>query len=112
MADRTAAALAALLDDERAAILTGDYAALGPLSPRKARLTEALARAPVRRRAYDMLMARTVANQRLLEAAAAGFRAAQRTDGAPDATPGFAAYGSDGARARLMPGPSALVRKA
>lgn len=102
--------LAALLREEQAAILAGDWAALGPLGARKAACLEALERSPAV--SLEPLAAGLGRSGALLRAALDGFReAARRGAMLRAARDGFATYDAAGARAGTGPAPR-VERKA
>lgn len=104
--------LLACLETERAALLAGDLAALGPLGERKLALIEELdvatPAAPLPRIAAEIAH-----NQRLLAAAIRGGRAAlDRIAAVRDARDSLRTYDSAGQKADLGPGHARLERKA
>jgi hypothetical protein len=112
MRDRTVADLLALLEDEAAAILAGDLAALDRLAPRKRALADdLLARTPPE--ADRAALGRSAErNARLLRAALAGVRAARDSIARARDGAAFDSYGKDGAAIRIAPARQSLERKA
>ncbi|MBI1417327.1 MAG: flagellar protein FlgN [Limimaricola sp.] len=100
------------LERERAALLAGDLAALGPLGERKLALIEGLdvasTTAPLLRIAAEIAR-----NQRMLAASIRGGRAAlDRIAAVRDARDSLRTYDSAGQKADLAPGRARLERKA
>jgi flagellar biosynthesis/type III secretory pathway chaperone len=93
MADRTASRLARLLDEERVALLSGDYDRLAGLAARKEAL---FARLPEGDPALPGLAAAVARNQRILEAAMRGLAAGREAIRDRQTEPPLTTYAADG----------------
>jgi len=110
MGDRTALRIARLLEEERAAILSGDYDTLAPIAARKDTL---FARLGPSDPALPELAAAVQRNQHLLEAAMRGLAAGREAIAARDGTVELTTYAADGrTSAASVPGTDTLDRRA
>lgn len=107
MSDRVVAALADLLDRERAALLAGDLQALPALVRRKERLVAALAAGPPT--ALEQVAAALRRNQVLLAAARDGVSAVRALTAGPGQDQ--QTYAPDGGRAVLSPAAGQIERR-
>ncbi|MDH3264318.1 MAG: flagellar biosynthesis protein FlgN [Paracoccaceae bacterium] len=108
-------ALARLLEQERAALLSGDLAQLPALVAGKERLLLALEEATARpdADALDRLKARATANQALLDAALRGVRAARaRLETARAGGPALSTYDARGKAESHAPERPSIERRA
>lgn len=113
MADQKPTALLRLLDEERTALLRGDYVDLDRIAPAKQKL---LAKLPEQTMS-DKSMARVAhavrRNQSLLAAAIDGMRAAKgRMQGLRQQRSSFSTYDQSGKRLMVAAQPSVIERKA
>jgi hypothetical protein len=100
-----------LLAAERDLLLAGRFAELSELHDRKIGLAEALKLHSPTPKSLDAVLARASANQRLMEAASAGTRAAIRRLGELSRLEsGQAVYGSNGSPVASVPAPRVLRR--
>lgn len=113
MSDRRFAAIDRLLDDERAALLAGDLAALPGLAERKEALARDLADSPPLGDALAVLRAKSERNAELLAAAAKGVRTVVRRIGEIRQANGpLRTYGRDGTQQTLGSAASSMEKRA
>lgn len=106
-------ALNKLLDQERKAILEGDYGRLEKLLAKKERLLQAAADTPGNRADLMALDAKAKRNAQLLTAAARGVKAAQhRLSALKSGAAALNTYGPGGSLTSLSRTDSAMTRKA
>ncbi|MAM61838.1 hypothetical protein [Maritimibacter sp. UBA3975] len=109
----TGAALADLLEREKALILSGDIDGVARLSHEKERLMSRLARARFRRGELDRLREKANRNNALLEASARGFKAVQdQISALAKGSETLKIYGSDGNRAAMGRKPTDFNKRA
>jgi len=112
MVEKTAKRLLRLLETERGAITRGDFDALPQLGADKEDLFAALSKSPPSLEVVSRLTTETTRNQRLLEAAMQGMRAAAQTlETMQEAQKGSMIYGSDGKVSRLSKGDQRVSQK-
>lgn len=112
MVERTAKRLLHLLETERSAITRGDFGALPQLGADKEDLFAAMSKSPPSLDMVNRLTTETTRNQRLLEAAMQGMRAAAQTlQTVNEAQKGSMVYGSDGKVSRLSKGDQRVSQK-
>ncbi len=105
--------LTRLLEEERAAILSGAFLEISRVSAAKERLLEKLTEVPVPLADLRRIAAEVSRNQSLLSAAIDGVRAvADRMGALRRARDGFETYGPGGDRARVGAGRPTFERKA
>jgi flagellar biosynthesis/type III secretory pathway chaperone len=102
-----------LLDDERAALLAGDLAALGGIAERKQALVNALDRGEPARATLTALKLKVERNAELLGAAARGVRTVlRRVTEIREANGPLKTYGRDGTQQTLGSSASTLEKRA
>ncbi|SMY08243.1 hypothetical protein [Flavimaricola marinus] len=112
MAEQKPTALLKLLDDERAALLRGDYADLDELAPSKQKLLARLGEQALSERNMQRVAHAVRRNQALLAAAIDGMRAARgRMDGLRQQRSSFSTYDKSGQRQQVDAGRTVIERK-
>lgn len=103
----------ALLEEERAALLSAEFTHLPALAERKAQVAEGLASTPPGKAAAKAIRAGLDRNQMLLAAARSGLGAARRRiEQGRETQSGFDTYGPDGQVSRVSRDGGTLQRKA
>lgn len=113
MANQKPTALLKLLDEERAALLRGDYADLDRLAPSKQKLLARIGESALSEQNMQRVAHAVRRNQSLLAAAIDGMRAAKgRIDGMRQQRSSFSTYDKSGHRQLIDTKRSVVERKA